>query len=61
MQTPISILLVIMIYPYVFYPAFLYVISEIKQKYQRVATNEQPLVSVIVPVYNGESLISSKI
>ena len=61
MQTAIVILLIVVFYPYVFYPVFLYVISGIKQKYQRPDSSDLPMVSVIVPVYNGAPLISNKI
>jgi cellulose synthase/poly-beta-1,6-N-acetylglucosamine synthase-like glycosyltransferase len=61
MNTFTIVLFIVVLYPYVLYPAFLYLVSVIKQKHQTPISSETPMVCVIVPVYNGASLISNKI
>jgi cellulose synthase/poly-beta-1,6-N-acetylglucosamine synthase-like glycosyltransferase len=61
MNTFTIILVIVVLYPYVLYPVLLYFVSVIKLKYRRPESDEIPMVCIIVPVYNGASLISNKV
>lgn len=60
LQIIIIVLAGVVLYPYVIYPFFLFIVSGIKPKYRRTVVKVPPMISIIIPVYNGESLIEDK-
>jgi cellulose synthase/poly-beta-1,6-N-acetylglucosamine synthase-like glycosyltransferase len=61
MLTIIIITASIVLYTYLLYPVMLLTISKIWNNHHKAQADHKPFISIIIPVYNGGSLIKKKV